>query len=63
MDVIPTILGMTICFAQITINLIFMGTQDDTIAQDAIGLSNIFINIFGVGVFFGLNGALETYSS
>lgn len=40
-----------------------MGTQNDTVAQDAIGLSNLFINILGVGVFFGLNGGLETLAS
>ena len=40
-----------------------MGAKGDTIAQDAIGLSQVFINFLGVGVFFGLNGALETLAS
>lgn len=60
---VPTILGLIIGFAQITINLIFIGTLDNTIYQDAIGLGNIFVNLMGVGVFFGLNGGFETLSS
>lgn len=50
-------------WCQININLVFMGFLNDTIAQDAIGLSQLFVNFLGVGVFFGMNGALETLAS
>lgn len=62
-NAVPTILGLIVGFAQITINLIFIGTFNNEITQDAIGLGNIFVNLMGVGVFFGLNGGFETLSS
>jgi Na+-driven multidrug efflux pump len=63
MEVIPIIFGLLVGWCQININLIFMGFLNDTIAQDAIGLSQLFINFLGIGVFFGMNGALETLAS
>ena len=37
--------------------------KNETIAQVAIGISNLFVSCLGVGVFCGLNGALETMAS
>lgn len=62
-NVLPIIFGLLIGWCQININLVFMGFLNDTIAQDAIGLSQLFVNFLGVGVFFGMNGALETLAS
>ena len=62
-NVIPTFIGLLIAYAQITVNLIFIGTLNNNKAQDAVGLSNVLINIMGAGIYYGLNGALETLSS
>lgn len=40
-----------------------MGRLNDIIAQDAIGISLVFVNFLGVGIYFGMNGALETLAS
>ena len=60
---LSSMLGLVIGFAQITINLIFIGMLNNEIYQDAIGLGNIFINFIGVGIFFGINGGFDTLAS
>ena len=60
---VPASLGAIISFSQETINLIFIGALNDTVSLAAVGLGNIFINMLGVAIFFGMNGALETLVS
>lgn len=58
---IPASLGILIGFSQETINLIFVGSLNDPPLLAALGLGNLFVNIGGYAVFYGLNGAMETF--
>ena len=60
---LPASLGAIISFSQETMNLLFIGSLNKTIPLAAVGLGNLFINMLGVAIFFGLNGALETLVS
>ena len=60
---IPASLGAFIGFSQNTINLIYVGTLNDTKALAAVGLGEMFVTMFGIAVFYGFNGALETLVS
>ena len=60
---IPAILGSLVCFSQETINLMFIGSLNETKPLAAIGMGNIFINLFGCSIYFGINGAIDTLVS
>lgn len=63
MTAIPASLGILIGFSQETINLIFIGSLNDPTSLAALGIGNLFVNLGGYAVFYGLNGALETFVS
>lgn len=60
---IPASLGALIGFSQNTINLIYVGTLNDAKSMAAVGLGDMFVTMFGIAVFYGFNGALETLVS
>ena len=60
---IPASLGSLLGFSQDTINLIFIGTKNDTESIAAICLGMVFINLGGFALFMGFNGSLETLVS
>ena len=60
---LPASMGALISFSQETMNLLFIGSLNKTVPLAAVGLGNIFINMLGCAIFFGLNGALETLVS
>ena len=43
--------------------MFFVGSLNQTVPLAAVGLGNIFINMLGVAIFFGLNGAMDTLVS
>ena len=50
-------------FSQDTINLIYAGTLNNPIDLAAICLATVFVNMIGIAIFVGFNGALETLVS
>jgi MATE family multidrug resistance protein len=46
-----------------TINMIMIGQLNDPIKLAGVGMGNMFINMCGVGPYYGLNSALETLVS
>ena len=60
---IPAVMGALVCFSQETINLVFVGSLNQAVPLAAVGMGNIFINMFGVSIYFGLNGAVDTLVS
>lgn len=59
----PAILGALFSFSQETINLMFIGHLNDKVLIAAVGMGNIAINMLGVSIYFGFNGALDTLVS
>ena len=49
--------------AQEVINLLFIGQLDNKAMLAGVGLGNVIINVFGLSIIFGMNGALETLVS
>ena len=45
------------------VNLIFIGHLKDTYMLAAVGLGNNYVNMFGVSLIIGMNGALNTLVS
>lgn len=45
------------------INTVFVGHLNEPAKLAGVGLGNMIINIFGMSVFLGMNGALETFVS
>jgi multidrug resistance protein, MATE family len=43
--------------------MIVVGFFNDKVALVSVGLGNTVINLFGVGVYLGLNGALGTFAA
>ena len=62
---IPTCIGMLFCFAQNTMNLIFIGHKDsnDPSLIAAVGMGNVILMCCGIGMYVGLNSGLETLVS
>ena len=60
---IPAAIGSTLSMLQETINLIFIGHLDDPVKLAAVGMGNMIINMFGIGIYFGLNSGVETLVS
>jgi len=42
------------------LNLIFIGHLDDAALLAGVGMGNTILSVFGISLFLGLNGALET---
>ena len=54
---------MIVLYLQEIINLIFIGHVGDSHLLAGVGMGNTILNVFGISLFLGLNGALETLVS
>jgi Na+-driven multidrug efflux pump len=50
-------------FFQVTAALLLISQTGDVKSLSIVGLGDMFIKIFGVGTFFGLNSSVETLVS
>jgi Na+-driven multidrug efflux pump len=57
---IPAVITMLSSLAVETINVSFVGNLGDTKLVAGVGLGNLIINVFGLGVLMGLNASLST---
>jgi Na+-driven multidrug efflux pump len=60
---IPASVGSVFFMLLETINIIFIGHLNDPVKVAGVGMGNIIINLFAVGIFTGLNSSLETLVS
>jgi MATE family multidrug resistance protein len=60
---VPSLLCMLILMIQEMINLIFVGHLNNSAMIAGVGTGNMIQNMFGLSMFVGLNGALETLVS
>lgn len=60
---IPAILCAVANMVQENVNLIFIGHLNDAEMMAGVGMGNMIMNILGLTIAMGLNGALETLSS
>jgi len=51
---------MVTLMLQEVMNLIFIGHLDDSALLAGVGMGNTILSVFGISLFLGLNGALET---
>ena len=61
--IFPATLATILQFIQETVNLIFIGNLNDPAKLAAVGMGNIFLNMFAVGQYTGLNSSLEVLVS
>jgi multidrug resistance protein, MATE family len=54
---------MVVLQLQQIINLIFVGHMNDATLLAGVGMGNLIVSVFGISLFIGLNGALETLVS
>lgn len=54
---------MVILMLQEVINLIFIGHLNDSVLLAGVGMGNTILSVFGISLFLGLNGALETLTA
>jgi MATE family multidrug resistance protein len=54
---------MVVLQLQQIINLIFVGHMNDAKLLAGVGMGNLIVSVFGISLFIGLNGALETLVS
>ena len=57
---IPGMFCMVTLMMQEVVNLIFIGHLDDAALLAGVGMGNTILSVFGISLFLGLNGALET---
>lgn len=60
---IPGMFCMVVLQLQQIINLIFVGHMNDAKLLAGVGMGNLIVSVFGISLFIGLNGALETLVS
>ena len=60
---VPAICCTFFVFLQEMVNLLFVGHLHDPAYVAAIGLGNAFINMLGLSIIIGMNGALNTLVS
>lgn len=60
---IPSLFCMLILMVQEMINLIFVGHLNQPAMIAGVGTGNMIMNMVGMSMFVGLNGALETLVS
>jgi len=60
---IPGMFCMVVLQLQQIINLIFVGHMNDATLLAGVGMGNLIVSVFGISLFIGLNGALETLVS
>jgi Na+-driven multidrug efflux pump len=59
----PNTVGFMVNMIQESINLIFLGHLNKPELLAGVGIGNMFMNMTGLSIVFGLNGALETLTS
>ena len=59
----PTVFSQLVGMAQEVTNLIFIGQLNEPAMLAGVGLGNVIMNVLGLSVIFGMNGALETLVS
>lgn len=60
---VPGMFCMVVLQLQQIINLIFVGHMNDAKLLAGVGMGNLLVSVFGISLFIGLNGALETLVS
>ena len=60
---IPGMFCMVTLMLQEVIKLIFIGHLEDSALLAGVGMGNTILSVFGISLFLGLNGALETLVS
>ena len=60
---VPITISSMIYFFEITITLYYISLSKDIKQLSAVGLGNMILTTFGVCVFYGLNGSVETLVS
>ena len=60
---IPASIGSFLNYFSETINLIFIGQLGNPVLVAAVGMGNIMMTTTGIGMFIGMNSAMETLVS
>ena len=56
---IPASFSCLFCYMVETVNMVMIGQLNDPVKLAGVGMGNVFINMFGVSQYFGLNSSLE----
>ena len=57
---VPSMISMFFGMLNEFINVVFVGHLDDPEKLAGVGLGNMILNVFGIAIIFGMNGAMET---
>jgi MATE family multidrug resistance protein len=60
---LPSVISYVFAVLTEFINIIFVGHLGDSAMLAGVGMGNMIINIFGLSLLFGINGALDTLVS
>jgi len=59
----PVIFSMLVYLFVQLVNTFFIGHLNDPALLGGVGMGNMLINVLGMAIFMGMNGALETFVS